>query len=90
MIRFLFILILVLSIYLYLKYHEQHPYFYIVKIDKKYNLVELNFLCLNRKLYIERKCMVLLEEDAIELLKVFEDCYIDNIIFELEGNEMFF
>ena len=90
MIRFLFIVILILSIYLYLKYREQHPYFYIVRVDQKYNLVELNFLSLNKKLYIEKNSIVLLEEDAYDLLTVFEDCYIDNIIFEVEGNEMFF
>lgn len=90
MIRFFFVLILILSVYFYIKYHEQHPYFYFNKINSKYNLVELNFLTLNRKQYIEKNSIILLEEDALELMMVFEDCYIDKMIFDFEGNKIFF
>lgn len=86
MIRFLFIIVLVLSIYLYLKYHEHHPYFFIRKINHKYNLVELNFFILNKKYYIEKEKLIILEEDALDLKNILEELYIDNISIDLEGN----
>lgn len=84
MIRFLFLIILLISTYLYIRYHEQHPFFAIELISKKYNLVNLNFINLNSDNYIETNSMVLLLEDAIELKNILEDCYIDNIKLEIK------
>jgi len=88
MIKFLFLIIMLVVIFLYLKYHEQHPYFYIEKISKKYNIVNLYFINLNEDDYIEKNNIVLLEEDAIELKNILEDCYIDNIRIK-KGNKIF-
>lgn len=77
-------IILLGSTYLYIKYHEQHPYFKIELISKKYNLVNLNFITLNKEDYIETNNLVLLMEDAIILKEVLEDMYIDNIKVELK------
>ena len=84
MIRFLFLVILLVSIYLYIKYHEQHPYFKVELISKKYNLANLQFIYLNKSDYIEGSNMILLLEDAKELMDVLEDCYIDNIKLEIK------
>ena len=85
MIRFLFIIILILAVYLYLKYYEHHPYFFIKRINHKYNLVELNFFVLNKRYYIEKEKLILLEEDANDLIDVLEELYIDNIVVDLKG-----
>lgn len=77
MIRFLFLIVLLISTYLYMKYHEQHPYFFIKDFNSKYNLVTLNFININKKEYIETNSVVVLQEDAIDLKKILEECYID-------------
>lgn len=84
MIRFLFLIILLISTYFYIKYHEQHPFFYIENYNKKYNLVNLNFINLNVLNYIEQNNMILLKEDALELKSILEDCYISNIKIEIK------
>lgn len=90
MIRFLFLIILSFLVYLYLKHFEHHPYFFIVEVDTEYNLIELNFLNLNKKEYIERNSIIVLKEDVSDLMNILEDCYLNNIKFDVEGNEMFF
>lgn len=84
MIKFIFLLILLVTTYVYIRHHSQHPFFYIEDYNKKYNLVNLSFINLNISDYIEQNNMILLKEDALELKLILEDCYLSNIKIEIK------
>lgn len=84
MIRFLFLIPFLCSLFIYVKFYEHHEFFYVKDENIEYGLANLMFIYLDLENYIQQTNMILLKEDAIDIKNILEDCYISNIKLDIK------